>query len=840
MGNDYIFTISDRKYKIDRMLLGNKGANLVDMRRLGIPVPNGVILSSKIWEDYKKDNDTINPTTWKKILEEVKSLSDNNLPPLLSVRSGSTFSMPGMMDTILNIGLSKANLQDYSKKYGEKTTYDGYRRLLEMFAIDVFDIDENAIYNELENFLKEKGVISPSSLQTNQIKELISKWEKVIQDKGYAMPQDPVEQLEMAVLTVLKSWDNPGAVEYRRMYGIPENAGTGVVIQKMVFGNMDENSSTGVYFTRNPITGEDKPFGEILHNAQGEDVVSGHFHPIKLQDIDEKSDSSYQKLFEIGRKLEKHYHQPQDIEFTIESGDLYILQTRSAKLTAKAAFKIAHDMYENSEINQGEAVRMISPSHVHELISSQLSMSEEDLKGIESVQGIAASNGVASGRVVFSKKALDNYSNKGSQCILIDDHIDPNDVETLFKSTGVVTTKGGSASHMAIIMRAAGVPGIVGCQGLEIDFNKAIVRSHGKEYKEGDIVTIDGGTGKIYFEELEVVKSEKLEAHEKEMLKLRAQRLGKSDWSAACYKTEKQYQRSSWLEKIQDIVPTLKWKSTKARTVQILNELIPDDSMIVSKVFTPSDVKGIKDELKNVIESGAENSPRTTHYPERLSGAPWAFGPNETGKIDQFISGEWEGKYKGFKGWQDEDLESVIISREPADKMNSELARDHFAFTVSLVAGSPYRLVISVSVGSPHLRQFERSVQQDTIEIAVGINKDGENNLGAIKLKVGMDMLLSNSKELFREFSGYELNHLDQYLRKDAKIAIEAIMEKVLKEWWRAPFSLPHLMCALDDELSLSVLEGQGRIKDDKVLWSLVYGAKGSEEQELVREKTLD
>lgn len=870
----YTYGFRTGQYKLDKNILGNKGLNLVNMTRLGISVPQGFIIPSTAWEeDIRTEESRLEEKLWNEVLEQIKNLNhegktfgDNDSPLLLSVRSGAGFSMPGMMDTILNIGLNDGNLSGLSKSIGKWAAHDSYRRMIQMFGSTVYEIHNGLFIEKLDGYMSQNGVKEINDLSISQLDDLIEINKDLLKEYGKEMPQDSYIQLERAVRSVFESWDNPGAIAYREFNGIPSDYGTAVVVQQMVFGNAKGISGTGVYFTRNPKTGDNNPFGEILYRAQGEDVVSGYCRPKDISNFAEIfGKEKYEELKQIGKKLENHFHTPQDIEFTVENGNLWILQTRNAKFTGKAAFEIVRSMLDEKLIGIPEAIRMITPGHIIELTKGKFAKNEDQLISLLLTKGIPASYGICSGPIALSPEEVRRVSKDGIKPILIMDHIDPNDVDTLIKSAGVITTKGGSASHMAIIMRALSVPGIVGARNIELNAGHVII--DGENIKEGEWVSFDGGTGSIYKGVIEIKEKEGLSEEVKKLIALKHHYLGKSPWSAACYKTSREHNRNTLSKKINDFISQKSWKSTKARTIDLLNHIFPESEIISSTVHSPSDEDGIRKALIEVINSGFDNSPRTTHFPERLAGAPWAYGPNDVNDIDTFLHGEWKGKYGGFSKWKDdEDLEAIIVSKEPIGKMNSDLAHEHFSFTVSLLEGIVPKVVVSINIGSPHLRQFERSESNDLIILTASINPNGAFNLGSIRMQIGNVHLKENILEkIMNSEKGTNLSKIKRVLDKidivnlpaseqkllqliehgiipiqyynliikeSSLLVAKKVQEKVFRTWWREEISLPHLMCALDDTIGSSVLEGQGRFSEGNVKWCLAYGVKGSEEKE--------
>lgn len=873
---NYTYNIHKDRYKLDRHLLGNKGVNLVNLHRLGIPTPQGFIISTQAWKNEQHtDSETLSRNIWDEVLKRFKEVqsqrktsNSSEFPLLVSVRSGSAYSMPGMMDSILNVGLNEKSIPTLSEHIGEWAAYDSYRRLIQMFGATVFQIHEGLFIQRLDEYMQKCKVEVYKDLSVNQIKQLIQINKEILTATGKSIPQDPLQQLNMAVKSVFSSWDKPGAVAYRDFNGVPYDIGTAVVVQEMVFGNATGTSGTGVFFTRNPKTGENKPFGEILARAQGEDVVSGYYHPVDMDSFPELfGQKNYALLTNIGSRLEKHFHMPQDIEFTIENGKLWILQTRNAKFTGQAVFKVVESMIGGKEISMHEAIRMISPGHIIELTKGKFLLDQVTLQQSLLTKGIPASYGVCTGQIALSPAKARDLSKKGINPILVMDHIDPNDIDTLIKSAGIITTKGGSASHMAIIMRAVSKPGIVGTQNIVLEKEKILVGDN--EMSEEDWISFDGGNGEIYNGKFEIEGTKLLSPDEQRIIKLREQHLGKSGWSAACYKVDKKYSRKTVINKIDLFLDQCNWKSTKSRTIDLLNHLFPETEMISSKVISPSDKKGLRNALIDVIESGYENAPRTTHYPEKLSGAPWSYGPNRISEIDEFISGKWKGKYKGFSEWKkDKTFETVIVSKEQKGKMDPDLAKSHFSFTVSLLEGIIPKVVVSINLGSPHLRQFERVSAEELLTLTASINPDSQSNLGAIKLQLGQNHLKKNiiSKVLtskknddlwkIQKILKNTIHHnssdtgteskllelieqglipLELYrliVKEDSMLIVNEVRKKTFEQWWKPSIALPHLMCALEDTTGASVLEGQGRVIDKKVSWCLIYGVKGSEEKE--------
>ncbi len=487
-------------------LLGGKGANLHEMTRIGLPVPPGFTISTEACVYYFKKNKL--PKGLKeevekalKLLEERtgKKFGDPENPLLVSVRSGARASMPGMMDTVLNLGLNEETVKGLAKKtQNERFAYDSYRRFIQMFSDVVLGVERRKFEEFTEKKKREKKVKYDSELTAEDLKEIVEEFKKIVkEEKGITFPEDPYEQLWKAIIAVFESWNNKRAIEYRRIYKIPDSWGTACNVQVMVFGNMGEDSGTGVAFSRNPSTGEKEVFGEFLFNAQGEDVVAGIRTPLPLSELKTKNPSIYEELVKIFEKLEKHFKDMQDMEFTVEKGKVYFLQTRKGKRTPRAAVKIAVDMVKEGIIDEKEAVRRISPYELEKLLHPQISP-EFERKTSAIAKGLPASPGAAVGKIYFTADEAMRRAEEGEPVILVRIETSPDDIHGMARARGILTARGGMTSHAAVVARGMGKPCVVGCEELNIDEGKRIMEVNSKVFKEGDYLTIDGSTGKVY------------------------------------------------------------------------------------------------------------------------------------------------------------------------------------------------------------------------------------------------------------------------------------------------------------------------------------------------------
>lgn len=499
-----------------RSLLGGKGANLAEMTNIGLPVPPGLTITTKTCMDYI-DNENKMPDD---LMEEVKNalkdvekqtnkkFGDKDNPLLLSVRSGAQVSMPGMMETILNLGLNDKTIVGLiNLTQNERFAYDSYRRFLTMFGSVVLEIDRQKFEEDLSKIKEEENVSLDSEVSADGLKKLIPVYKNLIKkEKGIEFPQDPYKQLEMAIEAVFKSWNIPRAIAYRTHYHIDHRLGTGVNVQTMVFGNMGDDSATGVSFTRNPSNGENEFYGEYLTNAQGEDVVAGIRTPKPISELKNEMPEIYKQYVEIAKKLESYYKDVQDMEFTIEKGKLYILQTRNGKRTAKAAVKIACDMVKEGLINKEKAIMLVDANQLYQLL---LKAFDENAKKQAKIiaKGLAASPGAASGKIVFDTEEAAMRGEAGEKVILVRVETCPDDIHGMICSQGVLTLRGGMTSHAAVVAKGMGKPCVAGCEDLTIDLkNETLTTKDGKVYKKNEIISMDGSTGEIMEGEIKTVE----------------------------------------------------------------------------------------------------------------------------------------------------------------------------------------------------------------------------------------------------------------------------------------------------------------------------------------------
>ncbi|MEN6571767.1 MAG: pyruvate, phosphate dikinase [Anaerolineaceae bacterium] len=494
-----------------RGLLGGKGANLAEMVRIGLPVPPGFTVTTEACNAYQ-ENHKFPAGQWNQMLEALavvekeagKKFGSNTDPLLVSCRSGAKYSMPGMMDTVLNIGLNDESAKGMvALTKNERFVFDSYRRLIQMFGSVVLGISDEAFEEVLDGLKHAKGYKADTEMTAEDLKGLIEKYKVVVKrEKGFDFPQDPLEQLRLATEAVFKSWNGKRAVDYRRATHIPDSLGTAVNIVTMVFGNMGDDSGTGVAFTRNPSTGENKLYGDYLLNAQGEDVVAGIRNTEKIETLGGPLPEAYKQFLEIVAKLEKHYKDMQDVEFTIERGRLWMLQCRSGKRTAKAAVKIAVDMVNEGLITRETAISRVTPGDVDTLLHPQFSAetkAKAKKDGRFFASGVNASPGAAVGQIYFDADLTEKKAKEeGQDTIMVRPFTKPDDVHGMLAAKGILTSEGGATSHAAVVARQFGVPCIVGASSVQIDMTKRLMVCNGVTVKEGEWISVDGTTGEAY------------------------------------------------------------------------------------------------------------------------------------------------------------------------------------------------------------------------------------------------------------------------------------------------------------------------------------------------------
>ena len=512
----YVYSFNEGSRDM-RALLGGKGANLAEMTNIGLPVPFGFTITTDVCRKYSEDGGVIDQAVidevWEHIaeLEEVmgKKFGDNENPLLVSVRSGAPVSMPGMMDTILNLGLNDVAVEGLAKKTGnDRFAYDSYRRFIQMFGDVVMEIRKSNFDAVFEGQKKKAGALFDVELTTDDLKEVIKGYKEVVRrELGREFPQEPKDQLLEAIKAVFRSWNNDRAILYRKLNGISDSLGTAVNVQAMVFGNSGNNSGTGVAFTRNPATGENKLFGEFLVNAQGEDVVAGIRTPQPISEMADAFPEVYAQFAKIADTLESHYRDMQDMEFTVEDRRLFMLQTRNGKRTAAAAVKVAVDLVKEGLIDKETAVMRVEPDQINQLLHPVFD-AEELGKAIPVTKGLPASPGAATGQIVFSADDAAKFADAGKKVILVREETSPEDLAGMVAAEGILTARGGMTSHAAVVARGMGKCCVAGCKDIIVDEAGKTLTIGGKEYHEGDSISLNGSDGNVYAEAIRTLAPE--------------------------------------------------------------------------------------------------------------------------------------------------------------------------------------------------------------------------------------------------------------------------------------------------------------------------------------------
>ena len=516
MDNKFVYSFHEGSKEM-KSLLGGKGANLAEMTNIGLPVPPGFTITTKACINFYDEGKTL----WPSLIDEIKlhlaevektlnkRFSDEENPLLVSVRSGAVFSMPGMMDTILNLGLNDKAVKGLAKSTGnERFAYDSYRRFIQMFSDVAMEIPKVRFESLLEEMKEKKGVHNDTDLDSEDLKALVEMYKKVyFEEKHEEFPQDPMKQLELAIKAVFESWNNPRAMIYRKLNDIPHDLGTAVNVQSMVFGNMGDKSGTGVAFTRNPADGGNKLFGEFLINAQGEDVVAGIRTPNEISELKDIMPEVYSQFVDATKKLEHHYKDMQDIEFTIENERLFLLQTRAGKRTAHAAINVAVDLVDENLISKEEAIMRIEPNQLDQLLHPMF-----EPKALADAQiiakGLPASPGAASGKIYFHADDVVAAKARGEKSILVRQETSPEDIEGMVAAEGILTARGGMTSHAAVVARGMGKCCVAGCSEIRVDETSKIIKVKNEIIKEGEFISLDGSAGTVYRGEIIKIQPE--------------------------------------------------------------------------------------------------------------------------------------------------------------------------------------------------------------------------------------------------------------------------------------------------------------------------------------------
>ena len=731
-------------------LLGGKGARLGEMYRLGLSVPPGFVITTEACKVYYRAHKQFPEGMWEQCLLALreleehagKMLGDPQNPLLVSVRSGAKFSMPGMMDTVLNLGLNEETLQGLVQLTGSRRfAYDAYRRLAQMFGKTVLGIDASRFESLFDRYRERQGITLDTDLEARDLEEIVAKFKTVVElESGAESPEDPHEQLRAAIRAVFESWNNRGAIEYRNLHGISHDLGTAVIVQTMVFGNMGRDSGSGVVFTRDPSTGENKLQGEYLLNTQGEDVVAGIRTPRPIRELAYDLPRAYEELVQVGKFLEHHYRDVQDIEFTIERGKLWILQTRAGKPTSWATVKIAVDMVDEGLITREEALHRVSLGQLDQLRHLRFAPGAKEEAVADRrllAKGIGASPGVAVGSVVFDADTAEEQGSKGKAVILVRPKTNPEDLHGMVYAQGIVTRRGGSSSHAALLARGLNKPCVTGCEVLRINLEDRSFAVGNRIVKAGDVISVEGRTGEIFLGSLATTGSEEFPELHKFLFWL-GKAHKRSIWANAAYPRDSEQARD-FRSEARAISKKVKWVTEKAKVIELL-KLIPREYRILYEVVDAKDKDTLREKMFDVLRQGYWNGPRTCHHPESLGRAPWQMAMTTEEEIEGFLSDpNFSGPsgLGGYLAWlQDPNLREIIVGYEPPKKGLDEYEEEHFVFAVSCHS-NPDQVLVEANLGTVKLRSLEEVTSEDLIHIVMLLSPDSPYHKGTRVLSFG-------------------------------------------------------------------------------------------------------
>lgn len=829
----------------DRDLLGGKGAGLSEMAKMGLPIPPGFTITTEAWKAYYAAGKEFPEGMWEQTLTALQKIekqtgkyfgnADN--PLLVSVRSGAKLSMPGMMNTVLNVGLNRRALDGLISATNDKCfAYDTCRRFLQMFGNAVLGISEKT-FDEILKAIKAKHKVQyDQELNTEALLEIVGEYEAVLGQQGHSvLPDNPYEQLRLAIHAVFASWFSKRAVSYRHRNHIPDDLGTACSVQAMVFGNMGLDSGSGVLFTRDTKTGAKVLSGEYLTKVQGQDVVGGARNPKKIQQMQEEFPGIYSQLFEIAGRLERHYRDIQDVEFTFEQGHLWILQTRSAKRSVNAAGKIAIDMLEEGLISEREVLRRVSVSaadHSRVPRFNDKARQAAIREGRLLARGLGAVPGAATGIVMIDTERAIKAGQAGLAVILVRPETNPDHEKAMSSAHGILTARSGDTSHGALIAKEMNKPCVVGCQELEVIEEARSFTIGNRAMQEGEVISIDGSRGEVFCGSVAV----KLSKEPKWLPRYRS--LACSVWE----RTAKLYGKGQqdFDARARQIWADSRCETEKARVVELLN-LIPTQYRIVETPVKAHDRETLKARMLDVISTGKWVGLRTCYSEQPLGEAPWHMAIRSKKDIENFFKDEDFRIYTykerklggGYSAWiSDSNLREIIVLYNPPElglsapeypEYDSSCMHKHFVLHVFAGTASDYRdrIKVNLKLGTDQLRSFENIPREELIRIEMPLYPDVPFALESCEYSFF-------GKEAVRRS---ELTHEGDMDPRVVRIA-QQVAQTVFEEWWAPPFDLPRIMRALEN-FYLHTLEVQGRATEDgQVEYILVYELRGREERE--------
>lgn len=862
--------------------LGGKGAGLATMAELEIPVPPAFIILTDAGLSYFRSSKQV-PNKLKLQVETAlgklsqsaqKTFGDHHNPLLVSVRSGAPISMPGQMSTIINVGMNNTVASEMGNNTVATTLH---QRLYKSLAIAV-GVEQEEL-EKLENtWLENYQLVTLEDATPKQTQGLISNISALIKKKtGKEVSEDPYHQLWTAIRAVWESWDTPTMRDYRRVLGVKNDMSTAVVVQQMILGNADSQSGTGVIYSRNPITGLDV-YGSFLFRAQGEEVVSGERKTLELDALQSKFPKLHDELLGYTAKLESHYGYPVEVEFTIEKGQLWLLQVRRAVLSDRATIQYIVDQKTSGKINQEEAVELVNPSLIERLhlpVFSTQSKHEAQQQGRLITKGMPASPGVGRGLAVVSDKAITEAVQSKQPFILVRQTLDPREHSIYKNSQGIISASSSVGSHGALMANVLKKPCIVGCENLSnVDEDTGTFKLNGRVISEGITISVDGIYGEVFEGDIEVDSPEMFDAlrtfaewwNEYDGTRGNPNPLDgrpHSPWANATYSsnpTDIQIYR----QKARELLTRNNWSTEKAQVIEIMH-LIPEEARIKQVVIDANDKQLLKTLMYDVIKKGLWNGPRTALGPNSEGSSPWQMGIKTYEQVDAFLEDpSFQGVEKapraGYprwmhptenENWKDAPVQ-IIVMYDPPEKGMESVENEHFVCNVTC-RSNPDEINIDINIGTAQTRSFEKISPSQLIRVTMSLNSNmpylrgqrtlvfGDNywdraNLDKIAKMLGMTNAKPDNLETSIREQMEQGIISEQILKRlvgsrTYKIA-RFVEEKVFDEWWQPPFKLPFIMRALDEVYSLQVLEIQGRADSaGKVEWFLIYDAKGREEK---------
>lgn len=870
---------------IDPALLGGKGAGLAQMHRLDIPIPPGFIVTTDAGVTYFKSGRQIPNVVQKQIAEAIqklskstgKALGNHRNPLLVSVRSGAPISMPGQMSTILNVGLDRKIVNSMQNKALAGALYG---RLYRMLAT-AMSLNKEDLHQLEQRYLAANNISALEQLSLAKIEAFISDIQDLVKQKtGKRIPSEPEAQLWLAIRAVWDSWDTPSMRDYRRTLGIKDEMSTAVVVQCMVLGNLNENSGTGVIYSRNPITGEGMT-GSFLFQAQGEEVVSGERRTYGLDALERSQPAIYGKLIDYVSRLENHYKYPVEVEFTIESGKLWLLQVRKAVLSDRATIQHIVYLKHSGQITDEEAVEYVKPSLIERLnlpVFSAEAKQKAYQEGRLLTRGMPASPGVGTGVALISAKSIQAAIENNQSFILVRQTLDPKEHTIFKKSNGIISASSSVGSHGALMANVLKKPCIVGCENIsDVDEQTGTFAVNGKKLSEGSLLSVDGTHGEVFEGRIGVESSQIFDALQvfEEWWQKYDGTIGNpnkndgrshSPWANATYSVDPQ-EIEEYRQQARKLLTQNNWSTEKAQVVEVMH-LLPEEARINQVVIDARNEQSLKTLMYDVIEKGCWNGPRTALGPNSEGSSPWQMGIKTHEQVDAFLTNpDFQGVAKAPKAgyrrwmhpeptdkWPDAPVQ-IIVMYDPPEKGMESVENEHFVCNITC-RSNPDEINVDINLGTAQLRSFERIMPNQLIRITMALNSAMPYLRGQRTLVFGENYWDKSSLPEIANMLGFGVGDQEKVESiVKSRMEQDKLPEKVIRrlvgertykvarfiettifeQWWLPPFKLPFIMRALDEVYSLQVLELQGRANQSgDIVWFSIYDAKGREEKATV------